>query len=152
MSRIRGCGRQMETGTPVAPGRGVRGLTLIELLVALAVLVILLTVAVPGMQNFVKNNRLTAAANSLSTSMALARSEAVRRGRAVTVCASASGAACDGTAWADGWIVFVDGGTAGSVDTGDEILRVFGDAGDGVTINLGGMTYVRFLPTGMLDT
>ncbi len=134
------------------PARQGRGLTLIELLVALAVLVILLTVAVPGMRNFIKNNRISAAANGIATSMALARSEAVRRGRPVTVCASAGGTACDGAAWADGWIVFVDQGTPGSVDGNDEIVRVFGGAGDGVTINLGGMTYVRFLPTGMLDT
>ncbi len=135
-----------------APGGRSRGLTLIELLVTLAVLVILLTVAVPGMRNFIKNNRLTAAANGLATTMALARSEAVRRGRPVTVCASAGGTACDGAAWADGWIVFVDQGTPGTVDGSDEIVRVFGDAGDGVTIDLGGMSYVRFLATGELDT
>jgi len=151
MNWITGYGERMGKRTCVPARRG-RGLTLIELMVALAVLVILLTVAVPGMRNFVKNNRLTAAANALSTSMALARSEAVRRGRPVTVCSSSGGTACDGAAWAEGWIVFVDEGAAGSVDTSDEIIRVFGKAGDGVTIDLGGMSYVRFLPTGMLDT
>ncbi len=151
MGGITGCGERMGRRACVPVRRG-RGLTLIELMVALAVLVILLTVAVPGMRNFVKNNRLTAAANDLAASMALARSEAVRRGRPVTVCSSSGGAACDGAAWAEGWIVFVDQGTPGTVDGSDEVVRVFGKAGDGVTIDLGGMSYVRFLPTGMLDT
>ena len=151
MSWITGDGERMGMRTCVPARRG-RGLTLVELMVALAVLVILLTVAVPGMRNFVKNNRLTAAANDLAVSMALARSEAVRRGRPVTVCSSSSGTACDGAAWAEGWIVFVDQGTPGTVDGNDEVVRVFGKAGDGVTIDLGGMSYVRFLPTGMLDT
>lgn len=129
-----------------------RGLTLIELLVTLAVLVVLLTVAVPGMRNLVKNNRLVAATNALVTSLAYARSEAIKRGRPVTVCASSDGATCDGSPWQSGWIVFVDGATAGTVDGADAILRAHGGAADGVTIDLGGMSHVRYLATGEIDS
>ena len=127
------------------------GFTLVELLVTLALLVVVLTVAVPSFVNFVKNNRLTAATNNLVTSLTYARAEAIRRGKAVTVCASRTGTSCDGTDWDDGWIVFVDQGTPGAVDSGDEVLRVEGKVGPGVDISLGGMTYVRYLPTGLVD-
>ncbi len=129
-----------------------RGFTLVELLVTLAVLVLVLTVAIPSMRNFVKNGRLTSAANDLAATLAFARSEAVRRGRPVTVCASTDGSSCDTADWERGWIVFTDGGTAGSVDGSDQVLRVQGKAGDGVEIDLSGTSYVRFLGTGELQS
>ena len=131
-----------------------RGFTLGELLVTLAVLAVVLTVAVPAFTNFVKNNRLAAATNQLGAALAYARSEAVRRGRPVTVCASSDGATCDTTAWREGWIVFTDEGVAGQVDAGDTVLRVSGPLGGDVEISFSspaGLPYVRFLSLGELD-
>jgi type IV fimbrial biogenesis protein FimT len=93
------------------------GFSLIELMVTIAVLAIVLSIAAPSFQAFVRNNRMTSVANELVSALNLARSEAVRRGKTVTVCQSDANAAtpsCNGTSWTDGWLVFV--GTAGAGD------------------------------------
>lgn len=93
-----------------------RGFTLIELMVTIAVLAILLTVAVPNFQMFVMNNRMASQTNDLITALSLARSEAVKRAANVTVCASSDGATCPAasastTSWAPGWLVTDSAGT-----------------------------------------
>ncbi|QEW05259.1 GspH/FimT family pseudopilin [Nitrincola iocasae] len=85
------------------------GITLIELLVAIAVLTILLSIGVPSFNNVIQNSRSTALANEIVTALNLARSEAVRRAQDVKVCASTDEATCNG-AWdgTSGWIVIPD--------------------------------------------
>lgn len=103
------------------------GFTLIELVVALAVLGILLSVAVPAMRDFMYSQAVDAHANELATSLRMARSEALKRGYEVSVCAGANGV-CSGTAnWDKGWVVFVDnaGGAAnGTLVATEKVLRV----------------------------
>jgi type IV fimbrial biogenesis protein FimT len=82
------------------------GYTLIELMTILAVAAILLTIGVPQLKVFFQSNRMVSNTNDLVTALNLARAEAIRRGSRATACKSKSGAACDGTSWADGWIVF----------------------------------------------
>lgn len=87
-----------------------RGFTLIELMVTVAVLAILVTVAIPNFQTFLMNSRMASQANDVITALNLARSEAVKRAANVTVCASSNGTSCTG-GWAQGWIVRDVGGT-----------------------------------------
>lgn len=84
------------------------GFTLIELIVTIGVAAILTAIAVPAFDSFVKNDRDSAQINSLAYSMNYARSEAVKRNLAtgVSVCPSADGLNCNGTAWAGGWLVY----------------------------------------------
>lgn len=86
------------------------GFTLVELLVAIVVVTILLAMAVPAMQEFIKNNRVAAQTNRLILAIQQARSEAVKRGSATVLCAANSdltGCSAD-TNWTNGWIVFND--------------------------------------------
>jgi len=98
------------------------GFDIIELMVTVAVLGVLLGVGVPGMQSYIQNNRLTSQINLLSTSLALARSEAIKSNERVVVCVSKSGSQCEapgsGTTWDDGWLVFIDRNVDSNVDLG----------------------------------
>jgi len=58
---------------------GYPGFTLVELLIVIAVLAIGLTIAVPSMQEFLKNNRVAAQNNELVALISLAKSQAIRR-------------------------------------------------------------------------
>ncbi len=108
-----------------ASHRSQAGYTLLELMTALSIMGILIAIGAPSFNDYNRNSRTLAAQNDLVTAFNLARSEAVQRSLRVSVCASNDGASCTGNAtWNDGWIVFRDGGTAGTVDNTDAVLRV----------------------------
>ena len=116
------------------------GFNLLELMAAVAVLGILLALGVPSFTQMIRNNRVVANTNELVVALSAARSEAVKRGLPMAVCAR-SGPTSDvcrtGTAndWSSGWLVFADPtGTAGVIDAGDEILQRFDAAPAGVTV------------------
>lgn len=107
---------------------------MIELLVVMAILAILLAVSLPNFQDMIESNGTNSQAKLFLTTLNLARSEAIKRGGNIAVCASEDGVDCDEDAWADGWMVFFDAngdanGTAGSVDNGDTVIRVFDSVG-----------------------
>jgi type IV fimbrial biogenesis protein FimT len=97
------------------------GFTLIELMIVTSILVILIAVGVPGLQAFIKNNRMVANTNLMMVSIKTARSEAMTQRTPVTLCRSSDGAACGGT-WSDGHIAFLDADADGTVDGGETIL------------------------------
>lgn len=102
------------------------GFTLIELMVAIAVIAILLAIAVPSFVSFTQTNRVAAEVNSLAGDLQFARAEAIKEGQPVSLCAAnAAGTACAATAgaWQGGWIVFSDPNQNQTVDAGEPILR-----------------------------
>lgn len=135
-----------------------RGLSLIELMVTVVVLAIILAVAVPAFQGTIASNRLTTSTNDLLSAMAMARSEAIRRGGRVTVCKSADGTACTTAGgWEQGWIVFTDGTRAGfspSIDIGESVIVVTRAHPDRITIQGTApvVSYVSFAADGTVRT
>jgi len=102
-----------------------QGMTLIELMTALLVLAILMSIAVPSFRDFASDSRTTAATSDLVTALNLARSEALRRATPVVACASTDLKDCSGdNDWTDGWIVFADRNGNGDVDA-DELLQTW---------------------------
>lgn len=63
----------------------IAGFTLIELLVAIAIFVIIATVAIPNFSSIIARNRLAAEYNNILTGLHFARSEAVKRRDVVRV-------------------------------------------------------------------
>lgn len=107
----------------------VKGFTLIELMTAVGIAAILLTVAVPGFENTIHSGRLTGAANELLVSLQTARMEAIRFNRSTVVCLSSDAEAASphcvpaGATDARGWITFVDNNGDRDFGTGDRLLR-----------------------------
>lgn len=81
------------------------GFTLIELVVAISVMGILTTIAVPSFTNASLSSKLRSSAYDFIASSNFARSEAIKRGAPVTVCVSANGTSCGTGGWEQGWIV-----------------------------------------------
>jgi type IV fimbrial biogenesis protein FimT len=105
------------------------GLTLVELMITLVLLVTLLGLAVPAMQALLHGNGLRTQAHRLMAALNLARSEAVLRNTPVSVCpadlAIAEDPECGGT-YAGGWLVFSNPDRDRAIDRGiDEVLQVF---------------------------
>ena len=87
-----------------------QGFTLIELMAVIVVLIVMLTVAVPGYQSLILNNRSLGESYSLHAALSNARSEAMTRRAPVVVCPTNNGVTCDTTLpnWFSGYMSFVD--------------------------------------------
>ena len=129
-----------------------RGLTLIELLIALSVMAILVAVAIPAYSNMLISHRLATQSNTFLSALHLARSEAIKRNGRVVVCKSSSGESCAaGGGWEQGWIVFEDANNNASLDDAEALLR-WGqalDEGFVMTGNAPVAAYVSYTPLGL---
>lgn len=104
-----------------------RGVTLIESMIVVAILGILLATAVPRFGRLLSAHRASTAINDLMQGFALARSEALHRGRRVYI-------APLGGHWHDGWAVFVDRNDDRAFDAGDEVITVHAALPASITI------------------
>lgn len=110
------------------------GFTLLELMIAIGIVGILLGLAVPSFTDIMRRNQITAQTNSLVSSLALARSEAIKRGVSITICPR-TGSTCTGsTNWSAGWQVIDDRNGDGDVDDEDTLLQVSPTAPQGIVV------------------
>jgi type IV fimbrial biogenesis protein FimT len=103
------------------------GFTVTELMITVAVIAALATIAAPSLRDLTRNARMTSLANDFMTDLSVARSEAIKRGVRTAICTSSNGTSCTNTGWNQGWIVFTDDialGASGKVDAKDVILKV----------------------------
>lgn len=128
----------------------IMGFTLVELMVTLAVGIIILGIGIPAFTGMMASNRTTGYANELIGALRLARSEAVKRGEGVTVCASNSGnTACSGTNWQNGWLVFTDPDNDRSYAAADDtLIRVWQAPEGSPSFNAATPDSIRFIASG----
>lgn len=128
----------------------VAGFTIVELMVTLAMAAVLMGIAVPAFTDFVRQRTMAARSNEFVLAVTYARSEAVRRGRVVSV--QAIGIDADNE-WGGGYCVVI--GPPSDCSDADDVLRSFAamDAAE-VTFNatggLDGQGTLRFNARGML--
>ncbi len=133
------------------PGRAAAGWTLVEAMIALALVGLTASLAVPAYGEWIANYRLASHAERLAGSLALARSEAVKRGHRVNLCPAPDGLRCDdGASWDAGWLVYVDVDRDGRVGDDEPVLRAerAADAGIHVRANRPVDDYVSFTSLG----
>ncbi len=109
----------------------VRGFTIVEILVATAVLAILASLSIPMYTTTVASNWTRSAAYSLVAALTYARSEAVKRNVTVSVSPVPTG-------WKDGWTVTSGGNTLSLSEPAPALALAGPNAG------------VSYLPTGRL--
>ncbi len=131
--------------------RANRGFTLMEMMVTLAIASILLALAVPNMRDFVQNNRAVSLSSNFMSAMNVARSEAIKRGSPVSVCASGdvNQTSCGGP-WTNGWIVFDDPNGDGDLAVASDRVKVYGMLNGGATLT-SAVNAVTFSNTGFVD-
>lgn len=125
-----------------------KGFTLVELMVAIAILGIVGSLAIPAMSNFAMRQRVSSQANEIMLSLAFARSEAIKRNASILMIPVTDAS----TGWSDGWCV---GPTTINDCSHADVLRSF-PGGSGVTINsaflASGATRLSFLRDGTACT
>jgi type IV fimbrial biogenesis protein FimT len=113
-----------------------QGFTIIELMVTLVIAGIIVSLAAPSFRDIIHNNRVTAAANEFTATMARAKSEAVKRNISTQIVPT-------GGSWTNGYTIGIDlNGDNDFADT-DEVLLSSPDAPKNVTIT-SAMTEVEF--------
>ena len=141
------------------PGRlmpaGMRGFTIVELMMVLIVAAVILVLAVPSYQGTIRRNAIMTETNRLRATLEYARSQAVSLGQVVTVRAISASA----NDWSQGWTVYADVGGEGNqdgIDGVDLLLRTMnaGSPQADLVSNDGTVSdndrYVSFNPNGTL--
>jgi type IV fimbrial biogenesis protein FimT len=104
-----------------------KGFSIVELMVVVMVTAIILGLGAPSFADFQRNNRLTTAANDLLGVIQTARSEAIKRQSAVSICPTSDPSAADPKCNDGpflGYVAFDDVDSDCSHDPGEQILRV----------------------------
>lgn len=130
---------------------GQAGMTLTELMMALAVLGVLVGLSAPYLQDTLRNWRITSQTNDLLSDFGAARGQAAGLSVTVTVCASSNGTSCTGS-WDQGRLIFTDADADAAIDAGDTIVRKISAINSTTTLaaaNLSTAGRVQFRPTGM---
>ncbi len=106
----------------------VRGFTLLELMVVVAVAAIVLTMGIPQFGEFLSNSRRTELSTGLFSALTQARTEAIARNAEVAVAPS-------GESWTSGWRVFIDADANGRFNSGDSSIAEYDITHDDIVLS-----------------
>lgn len=120
-----------------------------EMLVAVVVFALVISLGVPSFRSLSKAVRLSTQANDFISSATFARSEAVKRGERVRISANAGGGGVN--EWGKGWKIWVDTDGNGVMTASDEVLMI-ADAFKNSDFNsLENVMELEYLPTGYIN-
>lgn len=134
----------------------VHGFSLVDAMLALAVVALLVTIAIPNLRAQMIKSNLSEQVRDLYGSLSFAQSEAIKRGGTVTLCKSGDGLACggDGVSWNQGWILFADRDGDGVRDLAgnspEVLLRTYPAIAANTSLSTG-VNYISFDRTGLAN-
>jgi type IV fimbrial biogenesis protein FimT len=129
--------RMTRASSPVRGPRVLRGLTLVELMITVAILSVALSLAAPSVSQQVANHRLQRASDGIVTGLSYARAEAARRNSSVSFTLNSDGA---------GW-------TVAQVSPASTLQQRANGEAAGISATPGSSSrVVVFTPTGFVDT
>lgn len=95
-----------------------KGFTLFELITVIAILSILSVLAFPSMNDYIKRNKVKTAQNDIANFVNLMRTDAIKSGKNLILCASSDGVICksnEKTDWSRGMIAQYESVTDSSI-------------------------------------
>ncbi len=117
------------------------GFTLLELLVVVAIIAIVLSIAAPSVSNLLSNSRLNSETTKVVEALNVARSKAVSSHWNTVV------APLGGSNWNNGFQVFVDKDNDQILDDG-ELIQSFNNVSDKIKVNSTFANRVTYIPDG----
>lgn len=129
------------------------GFTTYELLIAVAISAILMTVAAPSLRDFANESRLSSVSSQLASDLNFGRLEAIKRNARVLVCAkdAATNSCSTSNNWQNGWIVCYDADNNDACDpataTDPNPMKVTGTVASNLVVTASAR-FVRFNPVG----
>ncbi len=144
--------------------KNMRGFTVIELLITVAIVGVLVGLAAPSFKRTIQSTTIASSVNTFLADLRFARSEAVRLGGGVVMCrsedpegaalcAATNGSGASGNGWVSGWIIFQDRDNDGARTAATEpLLRIQASNSsiDQILEGGGNSTRIRFTATGRL--
>lgn len=137
-----------------ATKRLLKGFTITELLIGIAIVGILTAVAAPSLSQLMVQSRVDNEISEIHRLILLARNSAINSGRSVTIC-PLSGTSC-GTNWQNELSVFINNDNTLVNNkiydsTNEELIKIKSKITDGDTLQFN-QTVIIFAPTGRLST
>lgn len=125
------------------------GFSLVEVMLIIALIGIIMSIALPASRDFILQSRLTSTANSLVSDILYARSEAASRGTNVVLCPTADASTCSNSnaAWSINRFIFADLDGNGEMDATDTRLKFSTALANNMTLTPQGftsLTRIRF--------
>jgi type IV fimbrial biogenesis protein FimT len=100
-----------------------QGFTFIELIIAMSILFITTTMAIPAMTSTLSNTRQNGEISLLMSQLQLARTEAIFKNQTIIMCKSSNKSHCKtNITWDQGWVIFNDKNNNQQRDDNEEII------------------------------